>query len=125
MVHAAVARDPSPQSPVTAARAWIFAVAPDNLGRVLRHGDVVAVPVRALPRGERQVLAALPAGMRVIDNHALEADELVRIGSNLYARNPLLHHLNGQHADVTGLGWHRIQVGLRAVHWEFARPTAD
>ena len=125
VVHAAVARDPSPQTPVTAARAWIFAVSADKLPRVLRHGDVAAIPVRALPRGERHVVADASAGTQIIDNHVLQADELLEIGGNLYARNPLLQHLTGQHADVRGTGWHRIQVGLRAATWQFARPTAD
>jgi len=125
VVHAAVARDPSPQSPVTAARAWIFSVLASKLPQVLRHGDVAAVPVRALPRGERHVVANTPAGTQVIDNHVLQADELLEIGSNLYARNPHLQHLKGQHADVAGTGWHRIQVGLRAATWQFASPTAD
>ena len=125
VVHAAVARDPSPESPVTAARAWIFAVPPAKLSQVLRHGDVAAVPVRTLPRGERRVISDEAAGMRIIDSHVLQADELLEIGSNLYARNPLLQHLTGQHADVTGSGWFRIQVGLRAATWQFTRPTAD
>ena len=125
VVHAAVARDPSPESPVTAARAWIFSVPLNKLPQVLRHGDVAAVPVRALPRGERHVVANTPAGTQVIDAHVLQADELLEIGGNLYARNPLLQHLKGQHADVGGTGWHRIQVGLRAATWRFARPTAD
>ena len=113
VVHAAVARDPSPESPVTAARAWIFDVSADKLPYVLRHGDVAAIPVRALPRGERRVIAEASAGTRVIDSHVLQAEEIVDIGGNLYARNPLLQHLRGQHADVSGAGWYRIQVGLR------------
>ena len=88
VVHAAVARDPSPESPVTAARAWIFAVSPDKLPQVLRHGDVAAVPVRGLPRGERRVISHAPAGVRIIDSHVLQADELLEIGSNLYAQPP-------------------------------------
>jgi hypothetical protein len=125
VVHAAVQRDPAPESPVTAARAWIFGVTADKLRRVLRHGDVAAIPVRALPRGERHVIADASAGTRVIDSHVLQAEEIVEIGGKVYARNPLLQHLRGQHADVSGMGWHRIQVGLRADHWKFARPTAD
>ena len=125
VVHAAVARDPSPESPVTAARAWIFSVPLDKLPQVLRHGDVAAVPVRALPRGERHVVAGTAAGTRIIDNHILQAEEIVEVGKHVYARNPLLRHLNGQHADVLGTGWFRIQVGHRASHWRFARPTAD
>ncbi len=125
VVHAAVARDPSPRSPVTAARAWIFAVPADKLGRVLRHGDVAAIPVRALPRGERRVISDAPAGTRVIDSHVLQAEEIIEIGNSCYARNPLLQHLKAQHRDVSGTGWYRIQIGLRAAHWQFARPTAD
>jgi len=125
VVHAAVQRDPGPESAVTAARAWIFDVPTDKLSRVLRHGDVAAIPVRALPRGERRVIAEASAGTRVIDSHVLQAEEIVEIGGRVYARNPLLQHLRGQHADVNGTGWYRIQVGLRADHWKFARPTAD
>jgi hypothetical protein len=125
VVHAAIARDPSPESAVTAARAWIFAVPAGKLPLVLRHGDVAAVPVRALPPGERRVISDAPAGTRIIDSHVLQANEIVKIGGTLYARDPLLQHLRGQHADVSGTGWHRIQVGLRASHWHFARPTAD
>jgi hypothetical protein len=71
------------------------------------------------------VIADASAGTRVIDSHVLQAEEIVGIGSNLYARNPLLQHLRGQHADVSGVGWYRIQVGLRADYWQFASPTAD
>ena len=124
-VHSAIRRDPSPEHVVQAAQAWIFEVAVDKLPNILRHGDVAAIPVRSLPCGERVQLEDIPEGVIVIDSHVLHATEIVRIGQRLFARNPLLHHLKGQHANVSGQGWHRIQVGLRASYWKFAKPTAD
>ncbi len=124
-VHAAIRRDPSPEYVVQAARAWIFEVPIEKLPRVLRHGDVAAVPVRSLPSGERKFVEDSPEGVSVVDSHVLHAAEIVQVRERLYARDPLLRHLKGQHADVTGKGWHRIQVGLRADYWKFAAPTAD
>lgn len=125
VVHAAINRDSDAASPVTAARAWIFEVPAAKLATILRHGDVAAIPVKKLPAGERQVIAGSPAGTRLIDSHVLQAEELIEINDRLYARDPLIQHLRGQHADVRAEGWHRIQIGLRADFWKFARPTAD
>ena len=124
VVHAAIRRDDSPESPVTAARAWIFDVPIKKLRDILRHGDVAAVPVRSVPSGERLPLDTT-GGLAVIDSHILTAPEAVRIGQRLYARNPVLRHSKDQHPDVSAVGWHRIQVGHRADFWRFARPTAD
>lgn len=124
-VHAAIRRDPSPESPVHAARAWIFEVPIAKLSTILRHGDVAAIPVRSLPRGERVPLEDMVEGVQVVDSHVLHGTEIVRVGQRLYARNPLLRHTKGQHANVSGEGWYRVQVGLRADYWRFASPTAD
>lgn len=125
VVHAAVARDGSPESAVIAARAWIFQVSPDKLDRVLRHGDVALVPVARVPVGDRVVVSDAPAGVQVIDAHVLMATEIITVSGRTYARDPLLQHLKGQHADVRGDGWYRVQVGVRADTWSFSRPTAD
>lgn len=124
-VHAAIRRDPSPESPVHAVRAWIFDVPLEKLPTICRHGDVAAIPVRSLPKGERVAVENTPDGVQLVDSHILHGDEIVRIGQRLYARNPLLCHVKGQHADVVGEGWHRIQIGLRADYWQFAKPTVD
>ena len=114
-----------PSAGVTAARAWIFEVPAARLATIRRHGDVAAIPVSRLPAGERREIADAPAGLRLIDSHVLMADEIAEINGRTYARNPMLQHLAGQHADVLGHGWHRIQVGLRADVHPFARPTRD
>ena len=112
---------------MTAARAWIFEVAPEKLPSILRHGDVAAVPVRQLPVGERKILWDELCGCPVIDADYLIADQAVEIHGRIYAKCIQLVHSKGQHADVAGVTshWYRIQVGLRAeTHW-FSRPTTD
>lgn len=125
VVHAAVKREPSPGSVVMAALAWIWEIPPAKLASIVRHGDTALIPVRALPAGERTEVEGGLSGTQIIDAHILMADEMIVINDRLYARNPMLQHIKGQHADVRGTGWHRVQVGLRADFWRFARPTAD
>ena len=125
-VHAAIARDDSPESPVTAARAWIWDVPAARLGQIIRHGDVALIPVSRLPGGvAAKPIADGPAGVRLIDSHVLQAEQMVEVGGRLYARDPYLQHLKGQHDDVRAIGWSRVQIGPRADPWHFARPTAD
>lgn len=122
VVRAAIRRDPSASSPVTAARAWVLQVDRNKLASIVRHGDVALVPVRRLPAGEQAVLESPVA---VVDSHVLAAGSIVRISDKLYARDPRLTHSKGQHADVSAAGWHRVQVGMRAAYWTFATPTSD
>lgn len=122
VVHAAIRRDPSPQSPITAARAWVFEVDRSRLTDIIRHGDVALVPGKRLPVGEQ---TEQPLPVNVLDAHVLRADRAVRIGDRLYALNPQLHHEKNQHADVSGIGWYRVQVGLRASFWKFAGEIND
>lgn len=122
VVQNAVRRNAAPESAVTAARAWLFEVPEARLPSVIRHGDVALVPVARPPAGDRTDLGTT---VSVVDSHVLMAEEIAEVRGRLYARRPLLQHLKGQHADVSGRGWHRIQVGLRAAVHPFARPTAD
>lgn len=114
-----------PELPVILGRAWVFDVEPAMLKRIVRHGDVALVPVPRLPGGRRERIIGSPEGVEVIDSHVLQAAEIWHVGSAVYALDPYLQHVGGQHADVRATGWFRVQVGLRTTERNFARATKD
>jgi len=120
-VHAAIKRDPSPDSPVKAAQAWIWKINEDQLPHILRNGDVALIPATKVPRNN----ITIETGMkRIVDSHWIYSKE-IRINGATYALNPTLRHLKGQHPTQKGKGWYKIMVADRASFHDFARPTID
>lgn len=115
----------SPESPVTAARSWIFDCPKNKLPLIKRHGDVAAIPVRC-PRGEQYW--SQTHGIQLIDEHYLIANQACSQDGRLYVKDFHLYHGKRQHPDVNAAereGWFRIQVGRRSDFWSFSKPTAD
>lgn len=125
VVHGAIKRDPSPESPVRAARAWIWGIDEKRLSGVLRNGDVALIPAKC-PQKEVDIFGG--GEYRVDDDvasdHHVIADQL-RVNGAVYALNPRLYHRKGQHPAARGEGWYRVVVGRRADFHDFARPTVD
>jgi hypothetical protein len=125
IVHAAIRRDPSPESPVRAAQAWIWGIEEKRLPDVLRNGDVALIPAKA-PKTNIDIFSA--GEYRVDDDvasdHHVIADQIIANGA-IYALNPILYHRKNQHPEARGEGWFKVVVGRRADFWDFARPTVD
>jgi hypothetical protein len=125
IVHAAIRRDQSPESPVRSAQAWIWGIDENKLPDVLRNGDVALIPAKA-PKTNVDIFSA--GEYRVDDDvasdHHVITDE-IRANGAIYALNPMLYHRKGQHPAARGEGWFKVVVGRRADFWDFARPTVD
>lgn len=125
VVHAAIRRDPSPESPVRAAQAWICGIDEKRLPEVLRNGDVALIPAKC---PQKDVMIFSGGEYRVDDDvaadHHLIANE-IRANGAIYANNPTLYHRKNQHPSASGEGWYKVVVGRRADFWSFARPTKD
>jgi hypothetical protein len=125
VVHAAIRKDPAPEAVIRAVCRWIFQVTSNQAGVILRQGDVALVPAKGSCPSNGEVISDHRAGLQVADSHVLEADQIVKAGDRIYAKNPRLRHLKRQHRQVSGSGWFRVQLGRRAHSWSFARPTTD
>ena len=120
-IHAAIKRDPSPESPVRAAQAWIWKVKEGQLPQILRNGDVALIPISKVPQKDIIVESGMK---RIIDSHWIYSKE-IRVNGATYALNPTLRHLKGQHPTQKGKGWFKVMVADRASFHDFARPTID
>ena len=122
MVHAAIKKDDSVDYVVRAARAWIWGIKPEQLGTILRNGDVAMIPVKSVPKKNVEIRTGME---KIIDSHYIYSREIRFNGKKIYAYNPTLRHMKRQHPTQKGIGWYKIMVGNRADYHEFARPTAD
>jgi hypothetical protein len=121
-VHAAIQKDDSVESPVRAAQAWIWGIKQDQLPQVLRNGDVALIPTK---KSFKKGVQPVEKGMfRAVDSHWVYCQKKYENGS-LYAFNPTLRHMKGQHPTQKGTGWYKVVVGNRARFHDFAAPTAD
>lgn len=120
-IHAAIKKDPSIESPVRAAQAWLWGIKEEKLKEILRNGDVALVPVnKTFKKGVEDIKGPL----RVIDSHFIYTTKIFKNGA-LYAYNPTIRHMKGQHPTQKGKGWFKIMIGNRAGFHNFARPTKD
>lgn len=120
-VHAAIKKDPSIESPVRAAQAWIWGIDQESLDKILRNGDVALIPVN---RNFVKDVQMITSPMRIIDSHFIYTKKIYRNGA-IYAFNPTIRHMKGQHPTQKGKGWYKIMIGNRAGFHNFARPTRD
>lgn len=114
---------------VLKALALIWGVKVDEIGLIVRNGDMAFVPVtaRSIPADAIEIL-----GVTLEGSHTLTPGTR---GQVLYSRSLNAHfakraaklsHDKGQHptaAIVSGI--YRVVAGARAAHWGFTRPTAD
>ena len=90
---------------------------------VVFNGDTALIPAKTPPKSSLDITPA--SGMlRVVDSHWIYSRQ-IRQNGTLYALNPTLRHLKGQHPTVRGRGWYRVMVGNRADYHDFAKPTID
>lgn len=122
-IHAAIKKDPSPESPVRAARAWIWGIKEDQLDRVLRNGDTALIPAKRPPKTAEEITPD-NGMMKIIDSHYIYSRD-IRLNGDIYAHNPTLRHFKNQHPTQKGKGWYKIVIGNRAQNHDFARPTID
>jgi len=104
---------------IRAVQNWIFGG--DYCG-MIRHGDLALIPMKARPAGTK---GQLRRSAVLEESHELSATQIAHVENRIYAKNPTLTHLPGQHPTVTATGWYRIVVGKRAEFWKFAAPTID
>lgn len=123
VVHSAIKKDPSPQSPVIAAQKWIFGLSKEaDLAKIRRQGDLALLPSKTPPKSKSEQVCNT---VLIENSHLLKAELIVLVGDQLYAKNASLSHLPGQHPYIHLQGWSKVIVGQRASFWRFATPTID
>jgi hypothetical protein len=115
-IHAAIKAG---RDVVEAVQNWIFG---GDYRNMIRHGDLVIVPMSKRPAGTKGQLRRKAI---LQESHEVVAAQIAQVEDRIYARNPHLRHIPGVHPDVEAQGWCRIIVGKRATAWNFAAPTID
>jgi hypothetical protein len=124
-VRAAVRRAADPVGVVRAAQCWMWRVTERQLERSTRQGDVLLVPERNAPRGE-----IMECGTRatVGGTHEIRAVRIVQADERVYALNPRVIHLRGQHEPIGATdhdGWHSVRVAAEGRSWDFSERLGD
>lgn len=104
---------------VRAAQKWMWAVTDKQLATSVRQGDLLLVPEKGEPQGKYMGQTMTLAG-----SHEVHASE-IRQNGRVYARNPQLIHVKGQHAPVAIEGWASVRVAQDAPAWDFAVRIGD
>lgn len=104
---------------VTAAQRWMWKVTDTQLKVAVRQGDLVLVPERGEPQGEY-----MGQVMTIVGSHEIHASE-IRQNGRIYARNPQLIHVKGQHAPIAVDGWASVRVAREVDAWDFASRIGD
>lgn len=124
-VRAGVRKSPDdPTIAVRAAQAWMWDVKVDRLPKCMRQGDVLIVPERSAPKGER-----LGESSHVIGgSHRIDSVEIV-VDSELkvYARQPTLTHLKAQHHPLQAptSGWYSVRLAREVATWDWSERLGD
>lgn len=99
----------------------------DDLGEIVRNGDVAFVPVRRIPDG-----AAMVAENHIVirESHhvqGLAGGEIWGDGETYYVRGRAkIEHAKYEHPTArVRMGVWRVQAGIRATGWGFTRPVGD
>lgn len=91
---------------------------------ILRQGDVALVPLSRKP----VVTVVESQDLVVGDTYTLTAEVIVRNGNHTYALNPHLCHERGEHVDLCGDGWFKVDQAksyARPERRRFGRATYD
>lgn len=104
---------------VAAAQKWMWEVTDKQLRVSVRQGDLLLVPERGEPQGNYMGQLMTLAG-----SHEVHASE-IRKNGRIYARNPQLIHVKGQHAPIAIEGWASVRVARDAPAWNFATRIGD
>ena len=126
VVQKASQNDGDPADVVRAAERWIFQVTAAQYSAGLRQGDVFMYPVKRRPPK-----TAERVGLRlsVLETHEIRALDIVRDSNGkIYAYDPRLYHLKGQHDTLyatTVDQWWVIVPGREARTYDFAERLGD
>lgn len=104
---------------VAAAQRWMWEVSEKQLKSSVRQGDLLLVPERGTPHGTNMGQVMTMAG-----SHEIHASE-IRQNGRVYALNPQLIHIKGQHAPVAVNGWVSVRVARDVRAWNFAARIGD
>ena len=116
---------------VTTALCRIWNVTPSILPKIVRQGDVAVIPERGVTFKD---VEPLPAMEFTVDSatasHIFTPGAIYAKGTTFYVAGSIqIRHEKGQHPFVSAAldprKLYRVQVGIRASTWGFARPTAD
>lgn len=113
----------TPESTVAYVLAKIWDCRVEDLGEIVRQGDIAFIPVRSIPNGAEKITG--PVILR--DTHKITGDEIYRDGDEYYvAKRGHAAHTKKQHAPVTVRnGFYRVQTGNRARLWDFSERRGD
>jgi len=104
---------------VKAAQCWMWGVTEKQLEASVRQGDLLLVPERGEPHGDY-----MGQIMTLARSHEVHASA-IRKNGRIYARNPQLIHVKGQHAPVEIHGWASVRVARDVTAWDFAARIGD
>ena len=107
----------------------IWQCTPSQLAKIIRQGDVALIPERALTF--RDVEEFTVPEFAVGDSHIVTAERVYvgRDGVYVAGSRAQIRHTKQQHPHVAATlspsKLYRVQLGIRAETWGFARPTFD
>lgn len=108
----------------------IWQTTPSVLDKIVRQGDVALIPERSINYGDVEEFQV--SEFAVGDSHLVHAERVYigKDGKDVYVTGAVqVRHLKDQHPQIaTKLPvskLYRVQLGVRAKTWGFARPTAD
>lgn len=118
-VRGAVRSGADARGVVLAAQRWMWEVTDKQLKASVRQGDLLLVPERGEPQGEY-----MGQVMTIVGSHVIHASE-IRKNGRIYAKNPQLIHVKGQHVTIAVQGWVSVRVAREVPAWDFATRIGD
>lgn len=109
----------------------IWQTTPSVLDKIVRHGDVALIPERSVTYSDVEPFD-FAGEFAVGDTHIVRAERvyLHKTDATVYVNGAVqMRHEKHQHPDIATTlplsKLYRVQLGIRAQTWGFARPTAD
>ena len=113
----------SAKSAVRGAQRWMWGVTDKQLDAGIRQGDVLLVKERGKPKGE--LLEGNEA--TVAGSHLVRARSFIRGHRHLFALDPAVHHIKGQHDAIyaDSDGWYSVRVADETTPWDWSVRLGD
>lgn len=107
---------------IRAAQRWMWEVTDKQLSAGVRQGDLLLVPESRGPKDSMHKGSV----MTMAESHEIHSSE-IHEGKNgkIYALNPRLVHLKGQHVPIAISGWASVRVARESRAWDFAERVGD
>jgi hypothetical protein len=102
-----------------------------QLDGIVRQGDVALIPERTINFKTEGLERASVHEFVIGETHIVRTTSLYLLGEQAYVAGTVsIYHTKEQHPSIEELELnpvklYRVQLGLRAKTWGFARPTAD